>query len=193
MKIVTNSMYIALGEKAPSDCKRNKEKQERDFLHSKDCNDSFSAEVCSNLFPFTGCAKHKKHDKKESLDCSRKNLAASKSCVCVATRMHAQDYQQIIAQFELFTHSICLLIEKIRSTWWISSYKLYHYTRGYFPLEKFSHTVCQRNRGTCSIWKTSSNKMSLVEKMKRLINFFCCHVSSVKVEELIDSSFFGFV
>ena len=85
--------------------------------------------------------------------------------------MRARENQQIIIQLEHFTHSLCLLIERIRSTWWISSDRLYHYQGDYFPLEKFSHTVCQRNRGICSIWIVSSDKVSLTE-MKDLFKFF---------------------
>ena len=39
-------------------------KQEWELLRSKDCSHSFTADACSEFFPRTCCAKHKKkHDK----------------------------------------------------------------------------------------------------------------------------------
>ena len=47
------------------DCIRCEERQEWEFLRSKDCNDSFSKDPCSKFFPRICCAKHRKHDERE--------------------------------------------------------------------------------------------------------------------------------
>ena len=46
------------------------------------CNDFFTAEACTNFFPWTCCADHKKMIK-DCLDCSRKNFDALTYNACV--------------------------------------------------------------------------------------------------------------
>ena len=66
MEMDIHSLYLALTEKELKDCIRSEKKPEWELLSSKECNDSFTAVACSNLFPRTCCAKHKKRDKKET-------------------------------------------------------------------------------------------------------------------------------
>ena len=60
METDADSMYLALAEKEMYDCKRNEKKQEWVLLRSKRCNDLFTADVFSKVFPRTFCANYKK-------------------------------------------------------------------------------------------------------------------------------------
>ena len=82
MDMDTFSLYLALAEKEKYDCIRSEKRQEWDFLRSKDCDDSFTADACSKFLPWKCCAKLN-GTIKDSLDCSRKNFDSLKS-VCVA-------------------------------------------------------------------------------------------------------------
>ena len=62
----TGLLCLALAEKKLLDWVRSEKRQEWELLSSKDCNDSFTADACSNYFPRTCSAKHKEHDKRES-------------------------------------------------------------------------------------------------------------------------------
>ena len=59
------------------------ERQEQEFLRSKDCNDSSTAHACCKFFLWACCAKCRKHDKK-GMDCKEKNFDALNGCACVA-------------------------------------------------------------------------------------------------------------
>ena len=63
---------------------RNGKTQEWEMLSSKDCNDSFTTEACSNFFPRTLCAKHKKkkHDKREPGLFKEENRCSEILCLC---------------------------------------------------------------------------------------------------------------
>ena len=65
METDTDSLYLALAEEKMYDFMRIEEKQVWKLLHNKDCNDSSNADACSNLFPRTFCAKHRRHNKTE--------------------------------------------------------------------------------------------------------------------------------
>ena len=58
------------------------------MLRSKVCNDSFTAEACSNFFPRTCCAKHTNHYKrepelfKEEFRCKQRLCSCSKANCC---------------------------------------------------------------------------------------------------------------
>ena len=59
MEMDTDSLYLELAENELYDCIRSEKRQESELLRSKDCNDSFTADACSNFYPRTCCAKHK--------------------------------------------------------------------------------------------------------------------------------------
>ena len=61
----TDSLYLALAEKEQEHCIKPEMRAEWRRLRSNECVDSFTAEVVTNFFPRTCCAKHKKHDKRE--------------------------------------------------------------------------------------------------------------------------------
>ena len=65
------------------DCIRSKKMQEWELLPSKNCNDSFNADACSNLFPRRCCTKHN-HSDKERLDFWMEKFDAQNSFVFVA-------------------------------------------------------------------------------------------------------------
>ena len=52
-------------ERELHDCTPIEKRQEWEMLRSKDCNDSFTAETCRNLFSSACCANHQEHDKSE--------------------------------------------------------------------------------------------------------------------------------
>ena len=85
MEVDTDSSYLALAEKELYDCIGSEKKQEWEMLRSKDCNDSFTADACSNICLRTCCAKHRKHDKrqpglfKEEFRCTEKLRLCSKT------------------------------------------------------------------------------------------------------------------
>ena len=62
----TDSLYLALSEQDLYDCVRPAKKKVWNFLRSEDCTEDFSANSATNFFPRTCCAKHKKHDRRES-------------------------------------------------------------------------------------------------------------------------------
>ena len=66
MEMDIHSLYLALTEKELNDCIRSEKNQEWELLSSNECNDSFTAVACSNLFLRTCCAKHRKRDKRET-------------------------------------------------------------------------------------------------------------------------------
>ena len=56
----TDSQSLAPLERELHDCTPIEKRQEWEMLRSKDCNDSFTAETCSNLVSNACCAKHQK-------------------------------------------------------------------------------------------------------------------------------------
>ena len=76
----TDSLYLALSEKELYDCIRKESKVEWELLRTEDCKDDFPANATTNFFPRTCCAKHKKHDKRES-GFSKRSFVVRKRCV----------------------------------------------------------------------------------------------------------------
>ena len=64
MKMDTDPLCLALAGKELYDCIRSEKRQEWELLRSKDCNDSFTADACSNFFP-AGAVIRQKNDKGE--------------------------------------------------------------------------------------------------------------------------------
>ena len=61
----TDSLSLALSEKALYDCIREESKAEWEYMITEDCKDDFTANATTNFFPRTCCKKHMKHDKRE--------------------------------------------------------------------------------------------------------------------------------
>ena len=56
MQVDNNSLYLALAEKELFHCMQDDKRRQWDLLRSKNCNDFFTADACSILFPRTRCA-----------------------------------------------------------------------------------------------------------------------------------------
>ena len=61
----TNSLFLALSENELKDCILNETRKEWELLCSEDCNDSFTADVCSNFFLGRVVLTQKKHHERE--------------------------------------------------------------------------------------------------------------------------------
>ena len=83
LELDTDSLYSALSENELSDCIQSEKSQEWELLRSNDCNDSFTAEACSN-FLIGRFVLNTEAIIKKSLNCSRKTFDAHKGFVCVA-------------------------------------------------------------------------------------------------------------
>ena len=65
LEMHTDLLYSVLAEIELYDCTRSEKAEKWELLRSKTCNVSFNADACSNFFPRTCCAEHKKkHDKR---------------------------------------------------------------------------------------------------------------------------------
>ena len=60
-----DSLSLTLSERDLYVCIRHAMKKEWNSLQSGDCADEFSANSTTNFFPFTCCAKHRKHDRRK--------------------------------------------------------------------------------------------------------------------------------
>ena len=81
----TDSFYLALSEANLEDGIVPEKRAERDQLHSKDCNDNFTANATDNFFRRTCCNAHKKHDKREPGLFKEEFTCAEMSCLCSKT------------------------------------------------------------------------------------------------------------
>ena len=81
--MVNDFLYLVLAEKELFDCIRSEKKQEWELLRSKDYNNWFTTEACSDFFP-ARYVLNTENMVKENLVCSRKNLDAPNYYVCVA-------------------------------------------------------------------------------------------------------------
>ena len=88
LEMDTDSLYLALAEKEPEDCKRPGLEAERQRLRSNDCVDSFTADAVVNFFLRACCVKHRQHDKrvpglvKEEFRCTEKLCQCNKTNYC---------------------------------------------------------------------------------------------------------------
>ena len=80
----TGSLFFALAEELYA-CIRSERRQEWELLRSKDCNDSFTADACSNFFPRTCSAELRKHDKREPEMLKRRFSCTEMLCLCGKT------------------------------------------------------------------------------------------------------------
>ena len=79
LKWIPTHFYLALSVILPG--KRAK----WDQLHSKDCNDNFSANATDSFFPRSSCNAHKKHDKREPDFFKEEFRCAEMLCFCSKT------------------------------------------------------------------------------------------------------------
>ena len=91
LEMDTDSLYLALAEMELEDCIRpemTEMKTEWEQLRSKDCSDSFTADVSGNFFPRMCCGKHK-NTTRENPDLSKNNAGEQGCYVSVARRTAA--------------------------------------------------------------------------------------------------------
>ena len=67
------------------DCIRSYKRQEWELLRNKDCNDSFTADGCSNFFPRTCHAKHIKRVRREPGLFNEEFRCTERLCLCSKT------------------------------------------------------------------------------------------------------------
>ena len=84
----TDSLNLALPEENLQDIILREKRNKREAICSRDCTDSYTANVTGNFFPITCCTAHKKHDKrepglfKEEFRCSEMLCLCSKTYCC---------------------------------------------------------------------------------------------------------------
>ena len=82
----TDSSYLALAEDNLDNCILTEKKTQWTLICRNDCRDNFIAEAKKIFFPYTCCAVHKKHDKrepgliKENFRCTGMFCLCSKTC-----------------------------------------------------------------------------------------------------------------
>ena len=81
----SDSLYLALCEENLEDVILPEKRSEWDQLHSKDCNDNFTANATKNFFPRFCCNVHKKHDKREPGLFKEEFRCAKMLCLCSKT------------------------------------------------------------------------------------------------------------
>ena len=109
LEMDTDSIYLALSEENLEDIFLPEKRNEWDAIRSRDCTDSFTANATGNFFPRTFCSAHKKHDKRESRNCSKKNSGVPKCCACVA--------KPIVATIERVTSTNSVARDSIKELW----------------------------------------------------------------------------
>ena len=84
----TDSLYLALSEENLKNILLLEKENEWEALRSRDCTNSFNANVTGNYFPSTSCTAHEKHDKREpglfreEIRCSETLCLCSKTYCC---------------------------------------------------------------------------------------------------------------
>ena len=85
MKRDTESLYLAPAEKVWYNCIWGEKRKDWKFLQTQDNDETFFSGACSNFFPRTCWAKHKKNTTRGSLGCSRRSFIALK-CYAYLTK-----------------------------------------------------------------------------------------------------------
>ena len=85
LEMDTDSLYLALVEENLEDVILPEKRAAWDQLHSKDCNDNFTANATDNFSPRTCCNVHKKHDKREPGLFKEEFRCAKMLCLCSKT------------------------------------------------------------------------------------------------------------